>query len=237
VQKTPVEIRPRDVIGSIAVLLIAALCVRLGVWQLHRLQQKRDRNAAIVRQTAAPLLRLNALTLDSSDILFRRAAVSGVYDNEHTIVLAGRSLNGAPGVYVLTPLRVGNAGILVNRGWLPSSDAANADIAHAIEATPDTVYGVIVEFSRDPRTDRDSSTAFRKVWYHLNHDAAQQKFPYPIANYIVQITPGKGDPELPRRVPLPTLDEGPHKGYAIQWFSFALIGIVGWLVLLIRSRK
>jgi cytochrome oxidase assembly protein ShyY1 len=40
-----------------------------------------------------------------------------------------------------------------------------------------------------------------------------------------------GDPashgRIPPRVPPPPLDEGPHKSYAIQWFSFAIIAVVG----------
>jgi cytochrome oxidase assembly protein ShyY1 len=33
------------------------------------------------------------------------------------------------------------------------------------------------------------------------------------------------------------MDEGPHFGYAIQWFSFAIIAIVGWTALLLRRKE
>src|SRR5690606_37496818 len=41
----------------------------------------------------------------------------------------------------------------------------------------------------------------------------------------------------PARLGPPVLDEGPHLGYALQWFAFALVGIIGWFALVIRSRS
>jgi surfeit locus 1 family protein len=32
-------------------------------------------------------------------------------------------------------------------------------------------------------------------------------------------------------------DEGPHLAYAVQWFSFAVIGLVGYVLLLGRARR
>jgi cytochrome oxidase assembly protein ShyY1 len=34
----------------------------------------------------------------------------------------------------------------------------------------------------------------------------------------------------------PTLDNGPHLSYAIQWFSFAAIAITGAAIVAVRSR-
>lgn len=39
----------------------------------------------------------------------------------------------------------------------------------------------------------------------------------------------------PVALPPPELDNGPHLGYAIQWFIFATIGLVGWGTLLLRG--
>ncbi|HEX9084563.1 MAG TPA: hypothetical protein VF836_07475, partial [Gemmatimonadaceae bacterium] len=60
-------------------------------------------------------------------------------------------------------------------------------------------------------------------------------FPYPIANYYVILSDPATSPSAPPRVePLP-LDEGPHRMYAIQWFSFAAISIVGLAIFLRRT--
>jgi cytochrome oxidase assembly protein ShyY1 len=38
-------------------------------------------------------------------------------------------------------------------------------------------------------------------------------------------------------VPLPELSEGPHLSYAIQWFSFAVVALVGSAILVRRDRR
>jgi cytochrome oxidase assembly protein ShyY1 len=38
------------------------------------------------------------------------------------------------------------------------------------------------------------------------------------------------------RLTIPALDEGPHQSYAIQWFSFALVAVVGGVALSRRPR-
>jgi cytochrome oxidase assembly protein ShyY1 len=41
----------------------------------------------------------------------------------------------------------------------------------------------------------------------------------------------------PARRDLPVLDDGPHRGYAMQWFSFALIAIAGAGIVVYRERQ
>ena len=43
-----------------------------------------------------------------------------------------------------------------------------------------------------------------------------------------------GEPEV---LPLPTLDEGPHLSYAIQWFIFSTIAVVGYPLILRRKAR
>ena len=228
----------RGIIGSVVVLIIALICVRLGIWQLHRLQEKRTRNTAAHIRMKAPPLQLTAQMRDSTGLLYHRAVVSGAYDDERTVIVAGRTLNGTPGVHVLTPLRVGNIGVLVNRGWLPSADAATVDLSKIRQTLATNDVGLVLDLPYNPRSpEPDSSGAFKRVWYRFNIAELQRQFPYPLADYVVQLLPAANAPALPRRLEAPVLDEGPHLGYAVQWFSFAVIGIVGWLILMLRGNK
>jgi surfeit locus 1 family protein len=63
-----------------------------------------------------------------------------------------------------------------------------------------------------------------------------QAFPYAILPYLVVLIDSveKGE-NIPPRVDVPPLDEGPHKSYAIQWFSFAAISIFGVFFYLRRT--
>lgn len=222
--------------GTVIVLLIAAVCVRLGIWQLQRLEYKRDRNEATRARMADPPASITALTNDSTGLLFRRVELAGTYDDEHTVIIAGRSLGGVPGVHVLTPLRLGGSAVLVNRGWMPSADAATIELDSIREVPPDGLQALITPFPQDFGSFA-AADSFQRVWHHMDGQRLRHQFPYPVLPFIAQILPYPDQPEYPIPLKAPVLDEGPHLGYAIQWFSFAAIAVVGWIVLLISRRR
>src|SRR5262245_8663903 len=94
--------------AGVALAIVAALvCVRLGVWQLARLEEKRALNRALQAAMKAPpapldVWRLGQLSDDS--LRFRRYAFQGRFDERRHIVLIARSRDGEPGVEVVTPL-------------------------------------------------------------------------------------------------------------------------------------
>jgi surfeit locus 1 family protein len=65
----------------------------------------------------------------------------------------------------------------------------------------------------------------------------QQQIPFPLLPmYLVAL--GERGSQLPVPVEAPTFDDdGPHLAYAIQWFSFLVIGIVGYAFLMRRSLR
>jgi cytochrome oxidase assembly protein ShyY1 len=69
----------------------------------------------------------------------------------------------------------------------------------------------------------------------LDRAAIRQLFPYPIANYYLVLTDSARTGSGPPRVEPAPLDEGPHRNYAIQWFSFAAISIGGLVIFLRRT--
>ncbi|HEX9107123.1 MAG TPA: SURF1 family protein [Longimicrobiales bacterium] len=223
------------IVGSLVVLVVAATCVRLGIWQLHRLDERRGRNARIAARMAAPALALERSSGDTAGLAFRRVTARGTWDDERTIVWAGRSLQGDPGVYVLTPLLLpGGGAVVVNRGWLPSPDAATVDLASYKVLGSVQLAGLLVPY---PPPDETADTMRRRVRYHVDQAGVAASLPYPVEPVLLQLTPTADARQLPRPLPPPALDEGPHLSYAIQWFSFAVIGIVGWVVLLLRSPR
>jgi len=72
----------------------------------------------------------------------------------------------------------------------------------------------------------------------LDRAAIERAVGLPLAPYIlVQTSDTTVRPDsVPVRLKLPVLDEGPHKSYALQWFAFAIIAVVGGVALTIRSR-
>lgn len=242
-----VELTRSGVLATVVVLVVVAVCIRLGFWQLDRREQRMERNAAIAERLAAPPMDIATAPTDTAGLPNRVATASGVFDYDRTIILGGRSYRGAPGVYVLTPLQVAGGAILVNRGWVPSPDASTVDLAAIRRAPTTTVTGVLVPFP-DVRLP-PSEESFRTHWLRLDGTAIRGQYPYHVAPLYLQATgapvadvdpeAGEGVPGRAALTPVPldppALDGGSHLSYAVQWFSFATIFLVGWAVMVLRQ--
>ena len=199
---------------GVAAILVATVCVLLGRWQLDRLAQRRARNAVLAARLALPPLPVGRDILADS-ARQRRVVAQGVYDFSAERTWPGRSFQGTPGVALVTPLRLADgSAVLVDRGWAPSPDAFHVD--HTLYGEPDTatVTGIALIPPRG-RGDVDV-TGF-----------------LPFVIQLESADPARG---LPRRWPSPAFDDGPHLSYAIQWFSFAVIALVGTAVLIRKGR-
>ena len=229
----------------VAGLCVAALCVRLGFWQLDRLQQRRERNTVTQRALSLPVLHLRdslpELFRHPDRYAYRRARAEGAYDSTTELVLRGRAFRGSPGVNLLTVLRVApDTALLVNRGWVPSGDAATIDPRAYAEPGPRSVEGVLIvppprAGPVAPLTIRVGGTSLVSV-ARISLDSLEGVGAYALPPiYLPQLPTRAGEDALPRRLPLPETGSGPHLGYAIQWFSFAAIAVGGLALLLRRA--
>lgn len=197
----------RDLIAAFVALALALVCVRLGLWQLERLGQRRARNVDLAARLALPPLRVGRGTSPDSARQRRLVAV-GVYDFAGELIGPGRSFDGTPGVALVTPLRLADgATVFVDRGWVPSPDARHVDQTLYRESDTATVEG----FGVIPPPGR-----------------------YGVP-FVLQLAGTAAPGGLPRRWPPPALNDGPHLSYAIQWFSFALIIVLGTGALLRKT--
>jgi surfeit locus 1 family protein len=241
---------------SIALILlcaiISAVFISLGFWQLGR---HRERQAVVASQTrriaAPPLDRGGALSSDA-ELDYRRVTLSGRYDVSNEIVVMNRTRQGAPGVHVLTPLLLQDTdtAILVNRGWVYSPDGSSIELLRwrAGIAFPESagglsgpvdVSGLLLPFSDSaeeapPRSGSDTARRMPR----LQRGRLIRMLPYPLAPKYVQLLAADSIVRrgVPTPVPPPTLSLGSHLSYAIQWFAFAVICVVGCAALLLRGR-
>lgn len=242
---TTVKINPAGVLASLMVLAVALGCVRLGFWQLDRLEQRRERNREVAVRMAAPPLHVSAPIADP-DAAYRRARARGRFDHARTVILGGRSHRGAPGVHILTPLLVEErpgAAIIVNRGWVPSPDAASVDLTALPAPESATVDGVLLPLSNADAAaaayiEEDGRDQSRLV-FRPDAERLRGLLPYDFGVVYLQALPraDRSAEEYPLPLPEPEASEGNHLGYALQWFSFAAIAVIGWLVLVARRGE
>lgn len=233
----------RRIVLFVVAVGVAAVCVRLGIWQLDRLDQRRALNDSIEAGLAEPPVPLEELLNGSGpmgDLAYRRVTASGTYDANDELLLYGRALDGSPGDHVLTPLvRDDGPDVLVDRGWVPHEPDRGAPVGPPAAAPEGRVQveGVLLpseEGSAFPDPEA-AATLVRSV----NLSEIRERSPDLLSPaYLLLQTQvpaqAEGQP-APASVPEPT--EGPHLSYAIQWFSFATIALVGYGVLLRRDRR
>ncbi len=75
------------------------------------------------------------------------------------------------------------------------------------------------------------------TWARLDLDALSTSMPYQLAAVSIRQSPDSGLPRFPRRVEPPTIGDGPHLNYAIQWFAFAAMAVVFGAVIWYQKRE
>jgi len=225
---------------TLLVIALMGVLARLGIWQLDRLQQRRDANALIAASLAAPPFDLNATAVpeDISEWDNRLVAASGMFDYEQEVLLDLQNWGYRAGVNLITPLVLDGSqtAVLVNRGWIP--DAESAPEARAAYNVPGEVeitgYVALSEkLSREPTVTPEGPQV--KV-YRVDVEALQAQMPYTLLPfYIVQDVENDNE-QLPYRLERQIdLSEGSHLSYAIQWFIFSIGLGVAYLVFVNRN--
>src|SRR5690625_733026 len=92
--KRPFRLTPSTIIGTLIALIVAGVCIRLGIWQLDRRVERSTRNAVISTRISDSPLTLARLPSDTAGLTYRIVELEGELDPDHGIVLAGRSHQG-----------------------------------------------------------------------------------------------------------------------------------------------
>ncbi len=222
---------------TIAVFLGMVFLAYLGVWQLERLEWRRGLNAAKLAEMNADPLDLNGdlSSFELSEMINRRVIATGEYDFDNQFLIEAQVLESQTGKYLLTPLRLNGSDqtVLVNRGWIPD---AETDFDQFNELGQVSVEGRIQK-SQTLSGDRVTEVDGNRI-YRIDVGAAAEVLPYPVLPiYLLPETDSPIDLELPY---LPTadlsIDEGSHFSYALQWFSFAILLAVMY-VLFVRRQE
>jgi surfeit locus 1 family protein len=178
-----------------------------------------------------------SLTRDTALAHYRPVSVEGRFDYDHELVLSGRTRRGSPGVELLTPVRVAGSdtALLVDRGWVYSPDGGTVDRSRWREGDSAHVAGYVELYAPDAGTT--TSTSDPRIVRRVSRREIAAKVPYPVAPFYLVSIGDTTSTTHPARRELPVLDDGPHRGYAIQWFSFALIALGGAAAVVRRERK
>lgn len=235
----------RRLIMTIVVLIGVVILSQLGMWQVGRLQDRLALNDAIVAGLAADPIPLDATFSGEDTPEFQRVEVRGTFDHDEEIIWRNRLYQGTPGALVLTPLQISgsDSAVLVNRGWIPNTESLPEDRVQFVPPEGEVVIEGVTRLSQPgdqgpvdlpltperPRLD---------AWFHVTIPRIQEQIDYPILPVYLDQQPGPNDSALPARVATEELlGLGSHLTYAVQWFSFAIILVVGYIAVTYHQIK
>jgi cytochrome oxidase assembly protein ShyY1 len=231
-------LRPKWIAFHALCLFGILLMLWLAMWQLRRLDDRREFNAQVVARSEQPAITIDELLaepdFDPDAASWRQVTASGIWLPEQ-IVVFNRTQDGVAGDNVLTALvQDGGVTVLVNRGFVPLGTPAPAPPTGPVE-----ILGT-VRPSQERRTGEltDDALALTEV-RRVDIDQLAPQLPGEVAPVYLDLV--VSDPPIaptdPAPVPAPDLSDGPHLSYAGQWFIFAVFVAIGWVFAVRRSLR
>ena len=217
-------------LGLVAVLVLAGVCVLLGLWQYGRYEDRRDEAAVVETNYEADPVALDAVLPDRQEPLpaehtWAPVTLEGSYcsDPDCVLYVRNRQLSGEVGFWQLVPFRAEDGTTLqVVRGWVPQATGGSAPDESA--AIPDGDLTITVRMrhaepvlDREPPPGQTHSVNPRQSAGLVGLDDSEL-----VAQAYGELA--AEDPAGPRPTALPSPDTslGPHLSYAFQWWIFAL---------------
>lgn len=220
--------------ATLFAIIAFLVLIRLGLWQLDRLEWRRSFNQHYLEQISLPELDLN-LNLNENNLLnseYRKIRASGKYDFSQQVFLQNQIHQNTPGYHVLTPfvLNGTNKAIIIDRGWISLEDQKKMDQIDLISKDINSIRGVLRlgEKTNSFGINPENKNLRNDLFLLVNLEKIQEQVDFDLLPFYLQVekNPVEGLP-FPKEIEV-EITEGPHQGYAIQWFFFASLLAVGF---------
>lgn len=236
--------KPRYLALGAVMVLVAAVCLGAGTWQVFRFKQKHDANHLLRHNARAAVAALPDILSTTSapngkqraeDGRFRRVTATGSYDVTHQFLARERTVDSTVGFLVVTPLRtMAGPTLLVVRGFI----AADGDKPTAVAAPPTGTVTVTARVEApELRNDHFGQSEPGQV-SAINPISAATRIGRPVYDGYAELLDNQ--PGVSGLTPIPDPDlsnpaggavEPQHIAYILQWYLFALLALAAPLVM------
>ena len=215
------------ILKSLIAILLVIGCLWASQWQFHRGQDRTARNATIEERMDIKSVDLDTVKSSVKENEWRVITTSGTFDADQQILLRNRYFEGKYGYAVLTRFTTqsGDA-IWVDRGW--AAAGASATVAPVTSPVPTGIVSITARLRLDSSLPSGSFFALP-----LNRDddlvsKLNAQSGLASENYYLDLISGSL-PSLTPTAPaeIPSLSDGPHLAYAVQWILFAGLVVYG----------
>jgi cytochrome oxidase assembly protein ShyY1 len=237
--------RPKWIAGHVLTVVLLVTFVLAGFWQWNRHNERRDRNAAVTaRADLPPLTPAELGSGDPSDLEYRTVEADGTWDRAGEVLIRARSHQGQSGCHVVSPLRIADGtALLVNRGFVPLTVCESpTPVADAPVSDGEVTVEGLARRSQRKGTfgaAADPGSGVLEAMNRIDVPRIAQQYDRPLAPLYVELHSQSPPPpaDLPFPVDPPELGAGPHLGYTVQWFLFAVVAVVGYPLVLRRQAR
>lgn len=227
------------ILSGVMVLLVAVF-VALGTWQVQRLFWKLDLIARVegrIHRDAVPAApAAEWATVSAENDEYRHVTATGTFDHAKTVLVQAVTELGA-GFWVLTPLvRDDGSTILINRGFVPGDRRDTAARADGSVSGAVTVTGLL-RISEPGGAFLRSNDPAAGRWYSRDVAAiARAEGLVNVAPYFIDAdsTPNPGGPPVGGLTVVRFRNS--HLVYALTWYGLALMSAAG-ACLVHRARR
>lgn len=236
---------PKWIATTLVCILVLPGFQALSVWQWHRLDARHIYNNEILSKISQPPVVLSDLLVDNSEppiaksnSEWRVIEATGTWLPQDQVLVRKKSLESDLGLWVITPLQLPDGTvIMVNRGWTPAANSAvDSPTLAQIPSGEVEVLGRVREVR--PRdgvapADLPLGQVDQIIPTEINSSGNT------IGNIYLEMTASRPESRTSeiRELPAPEITEGPHRSYAVQWILFAIMTVIGWVILVRNEVK
>jgi cytochrome oxidase assembly protein ShyY1 len=215
------------------------LFVNLGLWQLERATAKEDLIAEEAARRNLPPVLFKKLPKDASNLSGTVVRLNGDYVPDRIFLLDNRVLKGRVGFEVLVPYRVtGGELALVNRGFVPmgrTREETPAIPSLVASQVADGILHIAVENSFIPKEEAIEAADWPRIVQTFDPLVLQEFIGEDLYPHLFRLT--ESDPNaLPRFWPTSVMSPVKHRGYALQWFTMALVIAIAFTFFTFRKN-
>jgi len=222
---------------SVIALVIVFGCLYAAQWQFHRGSSQMATNKIIEANLGRETLTdLNLKNLDPIANQWRELKLIGKFSPEHEELVRNRYFQGQYGFEVLTLFTTANGEkFWVDRGWVAAGP--NAATPPIVQKAPTDQIEIIARI-RSENLSRQLQGSFFVTRTIAVKPANMTKIQGVSAEayYLDLIKSSDGSLKPFTEIGLPELSNGPHFAYALQWLAFAVLALIG-RILLFRETK
>lgn len=230
-----IRFRPALVPGIAAAVFIA-LTISLGNWQTRRAEEKLDLARQLDEAARGPVLAVPSQPVAPGAMEHHRVTALGQFAARHTLYLDNKIHDHVAGYHVITPLKIrgGETYVLVNRGWIAAGDRRELPRV----ATPEGETGVagiaVAPTRRFLELAPEAGTG--PLRQNLVPEREEQRLGLRLQPFVIQQTSEAND-RLVRAWERPDTGVDKHRGYALQWYSFAALALVLFIALSVKRTR